>query len=88
MRNQFRELHSALAVAGELERRPHQHILVAELKRFDLFRMRLTVAFREFRFVVKQIHLRRTAVLEQLNNRPGLRGEMAIARGEGVAERL
>lgn len=51
------------------ERAPQQHVLIVELKRLDLTRMRLTIATRQFRLGVEEVHLRRTAILEKLNDR-------------------
>ena len=84
MRDQLREVHPALPMSCELERRPQQYVLVAQLKNFDLLGVRLAAPLGKLRLVIEQVHLRRTAVLAQLNDRFRLADKMPFPRSERI----
>jgi hypothetical protein len=52
------------------------------LKNFDLIRVRFTVSFRKLGLVIEQVHLRRAAILAQLDDCLGLAWKMSLSRGE------
>ncbi len=72
------------AVSGELERAAHQRPGVLDELDLpgDLVEVGLAVVFVERRLGVEQVHLARPAVHEQVDDRPGLRGEVRLARLE------
>ena len=80
VRDQFGQLHAALSMAIKTKRRAEKNILVAQLKGLDLLWMRLSAAFREFGFVIEEVHLRWTAVLTELNDGSSSRREMGWSR--------
>ena len=80
LRQQRGHLGAALAVLAKRQRRGHQLVGVAHLKRLD--RHRLAGAFREFRFWIEQVHLTRTTILHEHHDRFGSRLKVRLLRRE------
>ena len=78
------ELQAGLSVSIELEARAEQHGVFADecqpLTFEHVVRAFLTVAFYQFRFVVKQIQLRRRANKVNINHMLCARSEMGLPR--------
>ena len=82
VRQRVGNVHPRLPVLVEFERRRQQKILIARLVDLDAIGMRLTGAPRQFGLGIEQIHLARTAVLNELNDRLGFGGKVRAPGGQ------